>query len=121
MMKLSLSIVALMAVIAAMFAPSLVGRAQSATRFEYGRVAPYGVSQADGRVVYLRLGYRACVAATDEWTCRDFGPTESSDAALRTALATLGNEGWELVSAVDEDPSSSFPEGLTYLFKRPRQ
>ena len=120
MMKLSLSVVALIAVIAAMFASSLVGRAQSATRFEYGRVAPYGVSQADGRVVYLRVGYRACVAATDEWTCRDFGPTESSDAALRTALATLGNEGWELVSAANANSSVS-ADALTYLFKRQRQ
>ena len=120
MMKLALSVVALIAVIAAMFAPSFVGRAQSATRFEYGRVAPYSVSQADGRVVYLRVGYRACVAATDEWTCRDFGPQESSDAALRTALATLGNEGWELVSTPNANSSVS-ADALTYLFKRQRQ
>ena len=107
MMKLSLSVVALIAVIAAMFAPSLVGRAQSATRFEYGRVAPYGVTQTEGNRVYQRVGYRACVAASDEWTCREFGPKESSDAALRTALATLGNEGWELVSAANANENCS--------------
>jgi hypothetical protein len=69
--------------------------------------------------VEFRSGYRACVAATPNWACRDFEPTESSAAALSTALATLGTEGWELVSALDEDPESSYAKRLMYLFKRP--
>ena len=121
MMKLSFSVVALIALTAlAIFAPSLVAHAQRAARFEYSRVTPYGLWQNEGNVRHMRVGYRACLAATDEWTCRDFKPQESSDAALRTALSTLGNEGWELVSVVSEDPNPS-PYGLTYLFKRPQQ
>lgn len=119
MMKLALSVAALMALVAAMFTPSLVARAQSA-RFEYMRVAPYGFMQTEGRIAYVRSSYRACLADTAEWTCRDFGRKESSDAALRTALVTLGNEGWELVSAVNADPNLS-ADSLTFLFKRQRQ
>lgn len=119
MMKLSLAVAAVIVVAAAMFTPSLVARAQSA-RFEYMRVAPYGFTQTEGRIAYVRIGYRACLADTAEWTCRDFGRKESSDAALRTALATLGNEGWELVSAVNADPNLS-ADALTFLFKRQRQ
>ena len=117
MMRLSLAV--LSAVIAVLFAMSIVGRAQSAVRFEYGRVTPYTVAQTQGGWVYQHVGYRACVAVTNEWTCREFEPKESSEAALRAMLATLGNEGWELVSVVDEDPNSSL--ALTYLFKRQRQ
>ena len=118
MTTLSLSVVALIAIIAAMFASSLVASAQSAARFEYNRVTPYGRMHTEGRIGNIRIGYRACLAATDGWTCSDFEP-QASDAAFRTALATLGNEGWELVS-VSADPSPS-PYGLTYLFKRQRQ
>jgi hypothetical protein len=89
-------------------------RTPSASRFEYLRVTPY-LSRPMNPV---QVAYRACVAATSEWTCRDFDSKENSNAPLRTALATLGQEGWELVSAVDETPSESIPEGLTYLFKR---
>jgi hypothetical protein len=115
MRKLSLAVVAAVVLIAAVFAPSLIARQQSATRFEYLRVAPYGGQvQEQGRVVLSTfLGLRACVATSTEWACRDF-PQASSD-AIRTVFATLGNEGWELVSAGYD------PQGLaagTYLFKR---
>jgi hypothetical protein len=127
MRKLSLSVVAVIAVVAAMFAPSLVARAQSAVRFEYLRVTPYPANLATpGRINYRWVGYRACVAASSEWTCREFEADGSSNdalhIALRTTLATLGNEGWELVSAVDErhELNTTFG-GLTYLFKRQRQ
>jgi hypothetical protein len=56
------------------------------------------------------------VAGIDAWNCRQFPPTESSETALRNALATLGNDGWELVAAVAEQPTNSVD--LTYLFKR---
>jgi len=120
MRKLLLFIAAFVAIIAAMFAPSLAARAQTAARFEYSRVAPYGVPQTEGRILYQRVGYRACVATTDEWSCRDFPPKESSDTALRMALATLGNEGWELVSTAHAKSNVS-NDALTYLFKRQRQ
>jgi hypothetical protein len=127
MRTLSLTVVAFIALVAAMFAPSLVARAQSAVRFEYLRVTPYhAVTETPGRINYRWAGYRACVAASSEWTCREFDADGSSNVALnvalRTTLATLGNEGWELVSAVDErhELNTTFG-GLTYLFKRQRQ
>ena len=120
MSKTSLVIVAVVVVIVAMFTPSRIVRAQTNPRFEYARVTPYvlNIGVAPNRVTQTN-GYRACVAGTTEWTCRDFKPTESTD-AVRTALATLGSEGWELVSVVDENPPDYNPHGLTYFFKRPR-
>jgi hypothetical protein len=97
-----------------------VARAQTAGRIEYARVTPYMVSfQKAPNHVQPRYGYRACTATTSEWKCREFEPTDASTGSLRATLATLGNEGWELVSAVNDDPVSSNPSGLlTYLFKR---
>jgi hypothetical protein len=96
-----------------------VGRAQSrnGSRFDYLRVTPYLPDPLNP----ARVAYRACVAASTEWTCREFESKDSPDAPLRTTLATLGQEGWELVSAVDETPDVSLPDGLTYLFKRQSQ
>jgi hypothetical protein len=116
MRKLSFGGLAVIALGMAIIVPSQIGRAQSAGRFEYVRVTPYTVNPMNP----ARIGYRACVASTGEWLCRQFESSDSSG-ALRTALATLGNEGWELVSAVDDPPGTSIPEGLTYLFKRQRQ
>ena len=92
-------------------------RAQAViTPFEYLRVTPFSVSVPIGLDrISLREGYRACLAAETEWSCREFRPTTTSDSALRTVLATLGAEGWELVSAVKEDGPTA---ALTYLFKR---
>jgi hypothetical protein len=117
MRKLPLAGLAVITLGTTMFVPSLIGRTQSTGGFEYLRVTPYSVNPMKP----ARVGYRACVATTGEWVCRQFEPQDSSDAGLRTALATLGNEGWELVSAVDDPPGASIPEGLTYLFKRQRQ
>jgi hypothetical protein len=66
--------------------------------------------------VQERQGYRACVAGINQWTCREFSPAGPSADALRTALVTLGNEGWELVSSVQEEDAPM--HALTYLFKR---
>ena len=92
-------------------------RAQAVvTPFEYLRVTPFSVSiPIAPNQVGFAPGYRACVAAATEWTCREFRPETLSDSPLRTVLATLGSEGWELVSAVKEDGPTS---ALTYLFKR---
>ena len=118
MSKASLALVAVVVVLTATFAPSLIVRAQGSTRFEYIRVTPYAVHIPVGpNAVQDRTGYRACVAGNSEWACREFKPSESSADALRIALVQLGNEGWELVSAVEEDPSFN-TRGLTYLFKR---
>lgn len=118
MRKLSLAAVAVFVVLGLLFAPSLIARQQTATRFEYLRVAPYGgPEQYKGRTVHSTfLGYRACIAASADWVCRDFAQGNSD--AVRNVFVTLGNEGWELVS-VGYDP-----QGLTagtYLFKRPTQ
>ena len=56
-------------------------------------------------------GLRACIAASAEWTCRTFDGQVSQDDGFRTALVTLGSEGWELVAADPETPG-------TYFFKR---
>jgi hypothetical protein len=119
MSKVSLSLVAVVVVCTAMLAPSLIVRAQGNARFEYARVTPYVervVVAANS--VQERIGYRACVAGVNEWTCQQFKPTETSADALRIALVQLGNDGWELVSTVEED-SSFNARGLTYMFKRP--
>ena len=122
MSKVSLALLAIVAIIATAAAstPSLTARAQTATRIEYARVTPYIVSfHKSPNHVQPRYGYRACVAAISEWKCREFEPTDASTASLRTTFATLGSEGWELVSAVNDDPVASNPSGLlTYLFKR---
>ena len=123
MVKLSLTVAAVIAVVTAMFAPSLVARAQSAARFDYLRVTPYqAVTETPARISFRWAGYRACAAASTEWTCREFEAKGDSNTALRSVLATLGNEGWELVSAVDErhEVNTTFG-GLTYMFKRQRQ
>lgn len=122
MAKLSLALAATaIAVAIAAFAPSLTARVQS-PRFEYLHVRPYGVilpaTPQPGVIRVERPAYRACVAASPEWTCRTFEPDPNtrvdSDDALRLALLTLGNEGWEMVSALDDRPA------MTYLFKRQR-
>jgi hypothetical protein len=123
MVKLSLTVAAVIAVVTAMFAPSLVARAQSAARFDYLRVTPYqAVTETPGLISARWAGYRACMAASTEWTCREFEAKDNPNSALRTALAALGNEGWELVSAVDDRHElDSTYGGLTYMFKRQRQ
>jgi len=117
MSRITLALVALAGVGMATFTPSLTVRAQSATRFEYVRLAPYMMrTRVAADAVQERQAYRACVAGVEEWKCREFLPAGSSTDPLRTALATLGNEGWELVSSVQEEPAALY--GLTYLFKR---
>ena len=119
MSKISLALVAV--VLTAMVTPSFIVRAQSAQRFEYVRVSPYMARIPVGNGVHERVGYRACVARISEWVCQEFPPTEPSTEPLRNALVNLGNDGWELVSAVEEYPSfgTQFGENkLTYLFKR---
>jgi hypothetical protein len=117
MAKLSLAVGVVAAIVLVTFAPSLTARTQNTGRFEYVRMSPVGTRiNTSATSIQIRYGYRACVATAAEWTCREFPPTESSDAALRVTLATLGNEGWELVSTVNEELESNKP--LTYLFKR---
>ena len=121
MSKISLAAVSVLVLIAIAFAWSEAPRAQGSTQFEYVRAYPYKARQEianrDGsRGVVERTAYRACRAAGSEWSCRDYPTPGAADAALRTMLATMGNEGWELVSAVDEGEQY---DGLTYLFKRP--
>jgi len=122
MSKTSLALVAVVVVLTAMFTPSLIVRAQSAQRFEYVRVTPYVARiLVAPNAVQERMGYRACIAQISEWTCREFPPTDPPTDALRNTFVNLGNDGWELVSAVEEFPSIANQfgtNGLTYLFKR---
>jgi hypothetical protein len=118
MSKIPLALVGVVVVGSAMLTPSLVVRAQSASRIEYVRVTPYAAyTPVSPNAVREHYGYRACVAGLNEWACREFRAESSTD-ALRTALVTLGNEGWELVSTVEENPNVSGTVGVTYLFKR---
>jgi hypothetical protein len=111
--KLSLTFLSIVAIASALVSADGL-RAQSSTSFEYLRVAPYYVSQQSGRMMYQRTAYRGCLATTGQFNCREFGG--ASDSTLLAMLATLGDEGWELVSVVDEkDPVL---DGLTYFFKR---
>ena len=113
--KASLAVGALVTLVAAIFTLSVVQttRAQTATRIEYLRATPFSAQLSSGA---LNTAYQACVAGPTEWTCRDFRPTVSSDSALRTMLSTLGNEGWELVSAAGEG-EPTWNKKFTYLFK----
>jgi hypothetical protein len=99
MRKSLFAVVAVTVVIGAMLGSSLVARSQAAARFEYTQLFPYSEldPHAQFRQVWSRVGYRACVAASAEWTCRDFRES-SVDAGYRTALSTLGREGWELIT-----------------------
>jgi len=119
MPKLSLVLVVVIAVGAAAFISSPSARAQPSTSIQYARVTPYVAHfRTSPNSVLERHGYRACVANAENWACRDFAPADSSNDALRTVFATLGNEGWELVSAIKEQPEQISPMGVTYLFKR---
>ena len=116
MSKLSFATLLIAALTAAALASADGLRAQGSNQIEYLRVASYGVrEERSSGIVFMRIGYQACLATTAEWTCRRFAPTGSPDGALRTMLATLGSEGWELVSVFDEASASG---GMTYLFKR---
>jgi hypothetical protein len=119
MAKLSLCVAALIAIVASTFGPAVKAQ-QGMQQLDYMRLTPYIFSVPDGpKAVREWVGYRACQAASSEWTCRTFESTQPRDSGLRTALVTLGNERWELVSAVRESGDANLP-GLTYVFKRPR-
>jgi hypothetical protein len=114
------AVVALAAI--AFMVPSLVARQQTVTRWEYLRITPGLPSPvATFDMSQDRLGYQACQAKDTEWKCRDFESKDNQDDALRSALATLGAEGWELVSTVAQAEGVSYPSGLTYLLKRQQQ
>jgi hypothetical protein len=113
--KVSLATLSVAALIAATIASADALRAQSTTPIEYLRVSPYYFAENSGQRIHQRTAYRGCLATTGQFNCREFGA--ASDSALLGMLATLGSEGWELVSVVDEeDPARN---GLTYFFKRP--
>ena len=107
-------------VVAALFGSSLLARGQAAPRFEYTQLYPYSELIAHPTLgqVRSRVGYQACVATNAEWTCREFRVENRPDAGYRTALATLGREGWELITPYHEST-----DGMTrtLLFKRQLQ
>ena len=115
MTKILLALVAAAVVLGTFLAPALIARQQAVTRFEYLRVAPYGgmVQERGQTMLVTFLGYRACIAGSADWVCRDFAQANSD--ALRNVFVILGNEGWELVSAPYD--SQELAVG-TYLFKR---
>ena len=119
MSKILLASVAVAVVVTGMITTSFVVRAQGSTRIEYARVTPNTVQHSAVALNAAQplFSYRACIARVNEWSCRDFKPSESVTDALRIAFVQLGNEGWELVSVVEEDASFN-TRGLTYLFKR---
>ena len=69
-------------------------------------------SQADGVPAGLPIAVHGDGGAIRLVRDRSEG---GSDSALLALLATLGSEGWELVSVFDENSPS---DGMTYLFKR---
>ena len=119
MSRILLALVAVVVVVTGILTSSFTIRAQSSMRIEYAPVTPNVVQHSTVALDAAQplFSYRACIARVTEWSCRDFKPSESSSEALRTALVQLGNEGWELVSVVEEDASFN-TRGRTYLFKR---
>jgi hypothetical protein len=87
------------------------------TRWGYLTVTP-GVSARPGDAA--PSGYRACQATLERWSCREFrsAPAADNNDVLAKVLTTLGDEGWELTSVLDETKQLSQPRGLTYIFKR---
>jgi hypothetical protein len=123
MARLTLNVVLILAVIAAALAPSVMARVQTqGPRFEYLVVNSFQAPAPGVPYGYRIAGYRACMAASAGWNCREFpsAATDSND-TFGPTLETLGNEGWELVSVIppaDEDRMR--PVSGTYLFKRTR-
>jgi hypothetical protein len=119
-MRRSLFAVLAAAVVSVTLGSSLVARSQAAPRFEYTQLTPFTalVSHPQLGQVWSRVGYRACVATNDEWTCREFRVQDSADDGFRTALTTLGREGWELITPYHESADGTT---RTMLFKRPLQ
>jgi hypothetical protein len=114
------------AAICALAGSLLLARPQhTSTRWEYARLSPAFFPTEMG--LFTGAGYQACVAEAERWTCRDFRPpwasesadpsVSGSDTALRKAFASLGSEGWELVSVVVEPNTVA----SSYLFKRQRR
>ena len=112
----ALVIVAALAIVA--LSPLAAQPQAASTRWEYTRLEGIQMPGPDGNG--SRFSYRACRAATSDWHCREFAPepTFSPDMALREALFTLGQDGWELVAAVP--PPADAQVGPSYLFKRQR-
>jgi hypothetical protein len=108
--------VTLLVVLIGAFNVHSVARAAASSRFEYLHLTP-GLPRPDPAPVKFRQGYQACVAGAAAQKCREFEDPEWQERALDTALATLGNEGWELVSVIDRSGTGT-PKGLTYIFKR---
>jgi len=96
---------------------TLTAKQPTPRRWEYLVLSP-GLR---GNLDTTQHGYEACEAKNAEWTCRPFRslPTEFGDDALRRALATIGAEGWELVSVLEQPQNQGYPVGRTYLLKRP--
>lgn len=115
MKKPYLLLAALAASLAVMFAPAAFARQQAPVQFEYGTLSTFA-SQGTER------GYRFCVAASTDWSCRDFTGTDGTVTEMRTALATtlnaLGSQGWELASVKFYESNDTFDE---YIFKRERR
>lgn len=120
-MRKSLFVVALaVAAATGVLGSSLVARSQTAARFEYTQLTPYSelVSHPQLGQVRSRVGYKACIAGPEEWTCREFKVEGSTDAGYRAALSTLGREGWELITPYHESADGTT---RTLLFKRQLQ
>ncbi len=128
MKNVFVAVAATLAIVAALLSSSLTAGQQSRQRFQYLQVEHFAEYSQSGPGT---TGYRACVAEVSDWSCRNFErPSVTSrfpatgvalqppaDPALREVLATLGNEGWELVSTVDDTPDRD--TGMAYVFKRP--
>lgn len=122
MRRFALTVLGLLLVVGAFVAPRLAARADSTAHFDYLHLRP-GLPEFDvttgQRTSPPRNGYTACVAKSpDAAKCREFADKESQDRALNVALGTLGSQGWELVSVIDETANQGSPKGLTYIFKR---
>ena len=123
------AVVAMLVIAAALSTSSLSARQQGSGQFEYLQLAPVSryVDSGANRVTHV-IGYRACIAEDADWSCRSFERTvipppagvqwpNPANEALGEALARLGREGWDLVSAVDDTPDRE--AGMVYVFKRP--
>ena len=83
--------------------------------FEYLNLIPglpeFNVKTGE-RIRQPRTGYSASIGSRlAHQKCREFEDPEQQSRALDVALATLGNEGWEMVTVADQTGSQGSPQG----------
>jgi len=93
--------------------------AQDTGARDYLRIAAVQERQSARGTMVQSIRYQACSASAAGWSCRDFRNARDTEDSLAAALAAVGAEGWELVSAGTVEADSS--ANAVLWFKRARR